>query len=314
MTRKPIFTVVKGKTSRPASPLLTTYLTSEIKRLADLGRQRSSESMRHTLNTVRAFLGDAPSPRLDAVDASLIDLYEAYLRRKRGLRRNSSSFYLRVLRAAYNRGVEAGLTPDLQPFRHAYTGVDRTTKRALTLSEIRRIKELDLSHSASLELARDLFLFSFYMRGMSFVDMAFLRKSDVKEGFVQYCRRKTGQRLTVELTEEAAELVRRHPSSTSYLLPIIRREGKEERQQYRNRLVMINRHLKRVGAMAELHIPLTTYVSRHAWATIARGKNVPLAVISEGLGHDSEHTTQIYLASIRSSAVDKANRQIINGI
>ena len=58
----------------------------------------------------------------------------------------------------------------------------------------------------------------------------------------------------------------------------------------------------------------TLYIARHSWATIARGKDVPLAVISEGLGHDSETTTQIYLDSIKSSEVDKANRMILEGL
>lgn len=58
----------------------------------------------------------------------------------------------------------------------------------------------------------------------------------------------------------------------------------------------------------------TYYKARHSWATIARGKDIPLAVISEGLGHESEATTQIYLDSIKSYEVDEANRKILNGL
>ena len=104
------------------------------------------------------------------------------------------------------------------------------------------------------------------------------------------------------------------PNSTRDLLPIIIREDGSERRQYQNQMRKINRQLKEIARMAGLPLPLSMYYTRHSWATIARGKDIPLSVISEALGHDSETTTQIYLDSIKSSEVDKANRMILEGL
>lgn len=101
-------------------------------------------------------------------------------------------------------------------------------------------------------------------------------------------------------------------NTTQYLLSIILHEDGTERRQYLNQSMKINRNLKVIASLIQLQIPLSLYVARHSWATIARGKDIPLSVISEGLGHDSEMTTQIYLGSIKSCEVDKANRKILS--
>lgn len=87
-----------------------------------------------------------------------------------------------------------------------------------------------------------------------------------------------------------------------------------EQRQYRNALRLVNNKLKEIATMAGLQVNLTMYVSRHSWASIAKNKNVPLSVISEGMGHDSEATTQIYLASLDNSLVDKANEMILKNL
>lgn len=102
--------------------------------------------------------------------------------------------------------------------------------------------------------------------------------------------------------------------SSPYLLPILNDESSDTRKIYRSKAQYINRNLKEVGKLAGLSIPLTLYVARHCWASVARSKNIPIAVISEGMGHDSEKTTQIYLAELDSSAVDKANNLIIKSL
>ena len=119
-------------------------------------------------------------------------MYEAWLHGK-GITKNSSSFYMRILRAVYNRAVEKELTSNRNPFKHVYTGVDKTVKRAIPLKAIKKIKNLDLSLHPALDFARDMFLFSFYTRGMSFIDMAYLKKKDLQNGILSYRRHKTGQ-------------------------------------------------------------------------------------------------------------------------
>ncbi len=180
---------------------------------------------------------------------------------------------------------------------------------------IKKIKVLDLSLLPTLDYARDMFLMSFYLRGMSFIDMAFLRKIDLKNRYVTYRRRKTGQQLIIEWTKEMQMILDKYPENNSdYLLPIIRNTGTNERCTYRNAGYNINHNLKRIAEMVGITIPLTLYVARHSWASAAKAKVIPVSVISEGMGHDSEATTQIYLASLDTSAVDKANSLILRSL
>ena len=109
------------------------------------------------------------------------------------------------------------------------------------------------------------------------------------------------------------EIVERNSSSTSpFLISIIKDINGNARKQYHNTLTLINRSLKEIGRELGLPHPLTMYVARHSWASIARDKGIPLSVISEGMGHDSESTTQIYLASLETQFIDKANKKILN--
>ena len=289
------------------------FIHAQILRKKQLGKVRSSETYQATLNSFMRFRKGIDLT-FDMIDAELLELYEAEMLGQ-GLSRNSTSFYMRILRANYNQAVEKGLTPDQKPFKHVYCGKDKTIKRSISLAEIKRIKELSLSQQSALDFARDMFLFSFYTRGMSFVDMAYLKKKDLKNGYLSYRRKKTGQLLTIEWTEQMQAILDKYKANeTQYLLPIITEEDGTERNQYQNQMRKINRRLKDISVAAKLAIPLSLYYSRHSWATIARGKDIPLAVISEGLGHNSETTTQIYLDSIKSYEVDKANRKIMKDL
>ena len=173
---------------------------------------------------------------------------------------------MRILRAAYNRAVENGLITGHSPFRHVYTGVEKTVKRALPLHVVKKIKSLDLALIPALDYARDMFMLSFYLRGMSFVDMAFLRKANMHNGYVVYRRRKTGQQLTIKWTREMQAILDKYPSNTTqYLLPIITRQKVNERNVYRNRGYVINHNLKKIAGMIGLTAPLPMYVARHKW-------------------------------------------------
>lgn len=288
---------------------LFTFMHGVIAQLKQLGKIRTSETYTATLKSFMAFREEQNVP-LDGITSDLMLLYEAHLKAS-GVRMNTISFYMRILRAVYNRAVEKGLTEQQNPFRHVYTGVDKTAKRAIPVKAIKALKELDLSMKPSLDFARDMFMFSFYTRGMSFVDMAYLRKSDLQNGILTYRRRKTGQELAIKWEKCMAEIVTKYPDNqTNYLLPIIKEKG-NERKQYDNALHLVNYRLKDLSKMLKLQRPLTMYVARHSWASAAKAKNVPLSVISEGMGHDSEATTQIYLASLETSVVDKANKMIL---
>ena len=221
---------------------------------------------------------------------------------------------MRILRAVYNRAVANGVVAQQYPFRPTYTGIDKTRKRAVDFSVIKTIKEADLSAHPSLELARDLFLMSFYLRGASFIDLAHLRKSDLREGFLCYTRSKTGQKMKVKwepLMQEIVEKYQVQTASSPFLLPILSGD-RLYNKEYHNAQARISYHLRKIARAIGLPCPLTLYVARHSWATIARDRQIPLSVISEALGHDSEQTTRIYLQSISSPEVDKANASILS--
>lgn len=287
------------------------YIHQQIARLKRLGKIRTSETYTAALRSFSGFMNDK-EVLFGQINADLIAEYEAYLK-GRGNSPNTISFYMRILKAVYNRAMEDGLTEQRYPFKSVYTGVEKTLKRAISLNDLKRIKGLDLSLKPNLDFARDMFLFCFYTRGMSFIDMAYLRKKDLQNGVLSYRRRKTGQQLFIKWERCMQELVDKYSvNETEYLLPIITQRDADYRKQYTNELHRVNHLLKKIGKRLELPIPLTMYVGRHSWASIAKSSNVPISVISEGMGHDSENTTQIYLASLDTSVVDKANKKILD--
>ncbi|MBE6296253.1 MAG: site-specific integrase [Bacteroidales bacterium] len=293
---------------------LFLFMRNVIAGLKDIGKIRTSETYTSALNSFRKFRNNEDIA-FDDIDSDVMIAYEAYLKAC-GVSPNSSSFYIRNLRAVYNRAVEKGLTSQRFPFKHVYTGIEKTTKRAVSLKIIKQIKDMDLSHNPASDFARDMFLFSFYTRGMSFVDMAYLQKKNLNSGVLSYRRRKTGQQLYVKWERCMQEIVDKYDTSgTDYLLPILNTNNLlQARKQYIYALHKVNRYLKKIGEIFNLSIVLTLYVARHSWATIARSKNVPVSVISEAMGHDSETTTRIYLASLDTNAVDNANSLILESL
>lgn len=292
---------------------LFNYTAGIIIKLKQNGKTRTSETYRAALNSFSKFR-DGEDIMLDSITSEIMEAYEAWLQ-CRGVTPNTISFYTGILRAVYNRAVDNDIIEDRNPFRHVYTGVDKTVKRAIPLQVVKKIKALDLSMTPALDYARDMFVLSFMLRGMSFIDMAYLRKSDLANGYVTYRRRKTGQKLTIAWTTDMQMILDKYPENTSdYLLPIITQKELNERSVYRNVGYNINRNLKQIARMVGVNIPLTLYVARHSWASAAKAKGIPVSVISEGMGHDSEATTQIYLASLDTSVVDKANNLILKAI
>ena len=293
---------------------LFQFMEDVISNLKTLGKIRTSETYTTTLCSFRRFREDR-DVALDDLDSDMMMAYEAYLHNN-GVSPNTSSFYMRNLRAVYNRAVDKELTSQRFPFKYVYTGVYKTVKRAVPIKVIKRIKEMDFTMNPTFDFARDMFLLSFYTRGMSFVDMAYLRKKNLQSGVLSYRRRKTGQLLFIKWEKCMQMIVDKYDTSQSnYLLPIIKPFSNiDERKQYIYAAHNINRCLKIIGRKLGLSVSLTLYVARHAWASIAKSKNVPLSVISEGMGHDSEATTRIYLASLDKVAIDKANSMILKSL
>lgn len=171
------------------------------------------------INSFRNFTGDIPLT-FKEVTAGMIKRYEESLLQK-GRRHNTISAYMRMLRSIFNQAYQQGI-PDTIPadelFRFVFTGYEPTAKRAISPALIRRLSQLNLEHSPHLRFSRDLFLLSFYLRGIPFVDLVHLRKTDMKHNTIYYYRRKTRQQLSVYLEPYAAEILRRYTDKHSPLL------------------------------------------------------------------------------------------------
>ena len=290
-----------------------SFIEKQIVHLKASRKLGTARNYQRTLNSFSALLngGDISFALLNE---GLVMEYNDWLQRRKVMN-NSISFYMRTLRAVYNKAVKQHLVEQSFPFRDVYTGVDRTRKRAVSEEVVVQLQKMDLRFSHPLTLARDLFIFSYCTRGMAFVDMAFLCKQDIVNGMITYTRHKTGQRLVVRV-EPCIEYILKHYETATrespYVFPILSSNDPEEAyRQYQTALGYHNRKLKRLAGLTGVEIPFSSYTPRHTWATTARNHNVPLSVISAGMGHTSEKTTQIYLASLENSVIDQANRGIL---
>lgn len=304
-----INTILTDFENAKASQSFTEFCKEQAGRLVATNRLRTSETYLSAYKSFMRFRSDKDI-MLYEFNAKVIEEYESFLQES-GVSMNTISFYMRNLRTLLNKAVKQSLIPSCNFFSDVYTGIAQTAKRAISIEELRRIKELDLKLYHNLAYARDMFMLSFYFRGMSFIDMANLQHANLQNGHVIYYRRKTKQRLDVKWEPVMTEILDKYPRDAKYLLPILSTGEKEERSQFKYISKQVNRWLKKVGKMAEVKLPLTMYVARHTWASLAKQKNVPIGVISDALGHDSEKTTLIYLSTLDTSAVDNANSQIL---
>lgn len=288
------------------------FMTGHIQFLLECNRLGTAKNYRTAMECLNHYLGGRTLSFAE-ITTRFTEQYNEYLQR-RGLVMNSISFHMRILRAVYNKAARKGLAEPCNPFRNVYTGVDKTPKRAVDKDVISRLIGLDLSRSAPLALARDIFLFSLYTRGMSFVDIAFLKHENIRDGAICYSRRKTKQPLCIRIEPCIQQIIDRYAGRSSiYILPILKsRELVAAYSQYRVQMAYYNRLLKRLSRLLGLQQGLSFYAARHSWATLARDCNVPVSVISAGMGHTSERTTQIYLQLLENSLIDNANRQILS--
>ncbi|MCL2027393.1 MAG: site-specific integrase [Bacteroidales bacterium] len=249
--------------------------------------------------------------KLSQMTEDLIVNYQRFLLSKK-VCFNTISFYMRILRAVYNKAVKSGLAEDRNLFSNVYTGVAKTEKRAVNADVIQQIKQLDLSYNPTLAFSRDLFLLSFYFRGMAFVDLSHLKKTNVQNDFVRYTRSKTKQDLRIKIEPCAKEILQRYScKKTDYLLPILT-SFENKLKNYDSALRLYNKHLSKLSQMTNLSFSLSSYVARHSWATLAKKHGVGLMIISESLGHNSLSTTQIYLDSLDQDRIDDANSLVIS--
>ena len=264
--------------------------------------------------------------------------------RERGNSDTTLSNRYRTLRAVFNKAIAEGVAkPEQYPFarnvaeKHKFSigKFDTSTqKRAISRDDVRKVENFTPTGTATgqwagiknateverLTLAKSVFLFSFYVGGINFVDLAKLRWRNINtdaEGFTRltYVRQKTGGKFPIRLLPPAVAIIEQyraftHSGPDSYIFPILNTKQHPTETQINNRLHkvlgQVNKDLKTVGERAGIDTPLTTYVARHSFATALRQKGTATAVISQMMGHKTEAVTAIYLDSFASETVDSA--------
>lgn len=305
---------------------LRGFISACAAHLEQEGRFGTGRNYRSTLRNISEYLGES-DPSLTDIDNAWIQSYQDWLHRRQ-VSPNTISFYMRALKAVMRRAARQGLISGADHFDGIFTGNRATRKRAVDTEAIRRLSRLDLRKDPGLQLARDIFLFSVMTRGMSFVDIAFLRNDNITDGILTYTRRKTHRVMTIRIEPQAERIINRYRDNNRKLVfPILNRKGrqkkdagsqkderKDEYEAYLHAIDAYNRRLLRLGRLIGLETRLTSYVARHTWATLVHKKNVPISVISAALGHASERTTTIYLADIDNHEIDAANKLLIDDL
>ena len=291
-------------------------IAAELQRRGKLG---TAHVYRSSLNAIRTFWG-SDKMLFRQLTPEWLKRFENSLR-ERGCSWNTVSTYLRTLRAVYNRAVtlrKAAYVPHL--FRSVYTGTRADRQRALDNEDMKKVftrLATQSSATTAMRTAQDWFILMFLLRGLPFVDLAYLRKNDLKENVITYRRRKTGRTLSVTLTAEAMFLLQRYMNrdvASPYLFPILRSgEGTEEAyREYQLALRGFNHQLALLGELLGIKGKLSSYAARHTWATTAYYCEIHPGVISEAMGHSSITVTETYLKPFHSKKIDDANRRIID--
>lgn len=290
---------------------LLAFLEKQIAEKERIGKFGTAKAFRSTYKSLKRFLAKKQIEFSD-VDYNFVKDYETFLYGT-GVVSNTVSFYLRNLRTIYNLAYDRGIevSPNT-PFRKIKIRYSKTVKRALKREVLEKIAKLDLSDNVPLMEARDIFMFSFYTRGMSFVDMINLKHNDIVDNTIYYVRNKTHQQMQVTITEPLRRLIEKYKVDDTYILPFINRcEDVSLYKRYQSAYGNIYRNLKIIATRLGIKTPLTTYVARHSWATLAKEEGASICAISEGLGHTTEKTTLIYLKEFDRSVVDGINERLV---
>ena len=299
---------------KPKSPSFLNYIMGRIDFYKQLGNEQRADRYFRAFEKLRKFT-QGKDITFDELTRDRMEMWETWMKQE-GNCMNTISYYNRILRTLYNKAVDDEIIEDTKPFKKCYTGNEKTVKRAIPIAKVKQLAHIDLSDKKKhIQFARDMFMLSFYTRGMSWIDLVTLKKTDIQQGIIVYRRHKTNQKLYIKIEKPMKQIFEKYwDDDSDYLLNIIKsKDDKGARRESKNALLRINNALHELGKYVGVE-NLTMYVARHSWASACKASNIPISVISEGMGHDSEETTHIYLAQLDTSVVDKANRKIINQI
>ena len=278
------------------------------------GKDSTADLYRATRNWLYRFI-HRRNLSVFQITSSLIDNFVNYLKRLGHLRMNSINSYLSGFRAMYNQIIrKMNYQPYIHPFAHVRIRLEKTVKRAVCLKTIEQIAQLDLRGNPHLDLAADICTFSFLACGIPFVDLVHLTYHNIEGNTLVYHRMKTRTLIRVEITSGMQHLLNKYASNSPYLFPVLPSQKVISHEQYKSLLRKYNNNLKKLGDKVNISVPFTSFVIRHTWATEAHRHYIPIALISQALGHTTEKTTHYYLAQLDQSELSKANARVVKTI
>jgi site-specific recombinase XerD len=300
--------------SKNATVSFHDFTNDLIDELKKAGRFSYAQSVYSTLRAVKLFKKDKDF-NFDKLNYKFIIQFENHLK-GRGLTLNSIAVYMKTVKMIFNRAVKVGIAnKESYPFSGYTIKTTKTKKRAVPRNIIELIEKLELPENNKIWHSRNYFLFSFYAMGINFVDIADLKLENLIENRLEYTRHKTKKDYSIKITEPLKRIMNPYlkgKTKEDYIFPIVRRIGNPE-LEFRDvvdQRLKYNRLLKKIAEMCGIETNLTSYVSRHSWATIAKHKGVPVAVISEGMGHSDTRITEVYLDSFDKEVLDDYNEMI----
>ncbi len=312
-------------------------LISQFEQTGNVGNQKVYRDVR---NKLQGFIGKQQDVPFEAVTVKFCNEWERSMR-VGGLTEITLSVKFRTFRAVLNKAIANGYAKaDTYPFSRNTAETNKfsigkfdtkTSKRAINKTDIEKIKTFvptpyngpyaSLRDTTDREqLAKDLFLFSYYCGGINFVDMAGLTWSNIITDLhghqrLTYTRQKTGGKFSIRLMPAALAIIDAYrpinkPALLAYVFPILNNALHKTPTQRHNRcnkvMGQVNADLKIIGETVGIDTPLTTYVARHSFATSLRMAGQDVAVISQAMGHTDEATTRIYLQELGTELIDSA--------
>ena len=305
--------VTDVRASQTLNDLFKDYICS----LMQEGRVGYALSVKQVYNSLLDYRGHLDF-YLTEIDVAWLKSYEVWLRSK-GLADNTIGIRFRTLRVVYNFALMNGLVKsELYPFKKYKVSKlhQATAKRAISKEQVMLIVNHDTSHSRLYKrLAVDMFIFSYLMGGINFVDMCMLTKDNIEDGRLIYVRKKTKKLIKLPLQERAIQIIDTYNDcKRKYLFPVLGDKARtpiQTKDRIYDVLSNINRHLKKIGDEYGFELKITTYVARHTQATVMKRAGVSTSVISELMGHSSERVTQYYLDSFGNEQVDDAMKNLL---
>lgn len=252
--------------------------------------------------------------RFEEITYTYLKRFEtAHLKKGNGL--NGLAMYMRTYRAIYNKAIHRGIvSPDSYPFKKYKIKSEPTAKRAISKEKIRRILDLKLEVESPLFNARNYFLCSYLMNGISFIDMAFLKVENILDGRIQYRRQKTARHYDIKVTPQLSSIMDHYlkgKNKTAHIFPIIKREGiRDQHKDIQWERLRYNKRLKEIAELCKIEERLTSYVSRHSMATNLILNDVPINALSKMLGHSDISTTEIYIKDLPTHILDEYQERL----